>query len=253
MNAVSDIRVGVMVPAGNVIHEREFQALRPSGVTFRFTHFVNPDMSSPTVHADLTDSLGEPLSFLRDWGAHVVLLGCTAASMTCAGDDFRRSLEAIALAPVVTAASAATDAIRALNLQTIAVATPYGEAGNRIVTNFLEGQGTAVASIKGMALDRSPDIWSATAPFLTSEDIMEFSLTADCVEAEAMYMPCTAINSLGALAPFEQRTGKPAFSSVQAGYWAALRRVGFDGRRSGYGRLVEQWDFDLLNPPAAAP
>ena len=31
-----DVRIGVLVPAGNTIHEREFAALRPDGVEFRF-------------------------------------------------------------------------------------------------------------------------------------------------------------------------------------------------------------------------
>jgi maleate cis-trans isomerase len=243
MNAVSQVRVGVVVPAGNVIHEREFQALCPPGVAFRVTHFVNPDASLPSMCADLTESLAAPLAALRDWGADVVLLGCTTASMICAGDDVRMALEAMADAPVVTAAGASRDAIRALGLDAVAVSTPYGARGNGIVAKFLEGQGIRVASIKGMALDRSPEIWSAEAPFLTPEQILAFSLTADSDDAEAMYMPCTAINSLGALGPYEARTGKPAFSSVQAGYWAALRHIGIDGRRSGFGRLIEQWDF----------
>jgi arylmalonate decarboxylase len=241
--ASSDIRVGVVVPAGNVIHAREFEALRPPGVAFRFAHFPNPAPSSPTFQADLTDGLAAPLAALRDWGADVVLLGCTTASMICADDEFRAWLEDAAAAPVVTAAGASRDAIRALGIRSVAVSTPYGDNANRIVVRYLESVGVAVASIKGMALDRAPDIWAAQAPFLTPEHILDFSLSADADDAQAMYMPCTAINSLGALAPYEAQTGKPAFSSVQAGYWAALRRLGVDGRCSGRGKLLERWDF----------
>ena len=47
----------------------------------------------------------------------------------------------------------------------------------------------------------------------------------------------------GFLAELEKKPGKTAISSVQAGFWAALRRIGLDGRQEGYGRLLSTWDF----------
>lgn len=55
-----DIRIGVLVPAGNSIHEREFAALRPSRVAFRFAGFGYPPADAADFCADLTTRMAEP-------------------------------------------------------------------------------------------------------------------------------------------------------------------------------------------------
>ena len=82
-----DIRIGVLVPAGNSIHEREFAALRPSGVAFRFAGFGYPPADAADFCADLTTRMAEPIQALREWGAQLLLIGCTAASMRSRSTD----------------------------------------------------------------------------------------------------------------------------------------------------------------------
>ncbi len=242
MNQKSAIQIGVLVPAGNVVHEREFARLQPEGVHFRFLGFSYPAASSDFC-LDLANDMQAPIEELKAWGAELVLVGCTTASMLCADEAWRARLEKVAGVPVVTAASASRQAIAALGATAVAVTTPYGELNNRIVSNFLESQGVEVAALQGQNLDRSLDVWLARAPTMTTQEILEFSLSVDVARAQAMYLPCTGIGSLEALDLFEKKAGKPALSSVQAGYWASLRRLGFDGRKKGYGRLLEVWDF----------
>ena len=57
--------------------------------------------------------------------------------------------------------------------------------------------------------------------------------------AHGLYLPCTGMCSLEASEEFETQTRKPAFSSVQPGYWASMRQLGVDGRQPGCGRLLQ--------------
>lgn len=237
----SDLRIGVLVPAGNSIHEREFAALRPAGVEFRFAGFTYPAADAADFCVDLTTRMAEPIATMRDWGARLLLVGCTAASMRCADAATEARLAALAGMPVVTAASAARAACAALGLRRLAVATPYGAASNGIVSRYLASIGVEVAAIRGLDLDRSPEVWKREVPALTPQQVCDLGLSIDAAAVEALYLPCTGLASVEAIELWERRTGKPAISSVQAGFWASLQRLGLDGPRAGAGRLVERW------------
>ena len=247
MDASSGIRVGVLVPPGNTVHEREFARLRPANVSFRFADFSYPPAGGDFCE-DFLAQLAAPVKALTEWGPDLVLVGCTTASMVCASEAFSAKLEAMAGVPVITAAEASHWALLALGGRAVSVATPYGAPNNRIIAGFLMSRGIATAAIAGMDLDRSVPIWLAAQPSLTAERVLEFSLSVDVEAARALYLPCTGMGSLDAITGFERRTGKPAVSAVQAGYWASLRRLGIDGRQSGNGCLLEVWDFRSAFP-----
>jgi arylmalonate decarboxylase len=241
LSMLPDIRIGILVPAGNVVHEREFARLRPRAVSFRFAGFHYP-MGGPGFCSDILRELDAPLHELGAWGARIVLLGCTTASMLCAGEGWQARLQEIAQVPVITAAAAVSKALTALNIRALAVATPYGESNNRIITQYLESRQVTVSAIRGMALDRSPEAWRA-ASAVNAEQMLNLALDVDVAAAEGLFLPCTGVVSLAALDPFERLRGKPALSSVQAGFWASLQHLGIDGRCADGGRLLRGWDF----------
>ncbi len=236
------IRVGVLVPAGNTIHEREFAALCPAAVEFRFAGFSYPPMGRPEFCADLFAQMSAPVAELKAWGARALLVGCTTASMLCADPAREAQLQQLAGVPVVTAASAVRDALAALGLARIAVATPYGERGNGVVVDYLRTLGIETVAIRGLDLDRSPEVWKREASALTAQQVVDLGLSVDAPSAEALYLPCTGIGSVEAIDLYERRAGKPALSSVQAGFWATMRRLGIDARQPGAGRLIREWD-----------
>lgn len=242
MSQDPSVRIGVVVPRGNTVHALEFERLKPPGAAFHFLNFDYPQ-GSEDFCGGLVVNMAPAMAAFKAWGADAVLVGCTTASMACAGDRFTQGLEAIAGVPVITAAGASQQAIAALGAHTLSVATPYGDLNNGIVEAFLIEAGVRVAAIEGLDLDRSVEAWVAGQSTLTPDTVFALSRSADRADATGLYLPCTGMGSIDAIDRFESATGKPAFSSVQAGYWASLRRVGFDGRQTGAGRLLEQWDF----------
>lgn len=240
MNINPHIRIGALVPTGNVVLEREFRRLSPRAVDVRVLGFSYPGVGGDFC-ADLAHTARAPLDELVAWGAQLIFFGCTAASMRCDAPEHHAALEAIAGVPVITAAQAVLAALAALRVRRLTVATPYGAAGNSLINEFLSAHNAEVAAIKGLEFDRSPEIWSARAPTLPPQELLDFSLSFDSPASQALFLPCTAVGSLDTIELFEQRTGKPAVSSVQAGFWASLQRLGVDGCQSGAGRLLRDW------------
>lgn len=243
MTGGGEIRIGVLVPAGNAVHEAEFERLRPPGVRFRFLPFAFPAPAAADYCGELADGMVPAMVELKAWGARLLLVGCTTASMKCSGPAEDARLAALAGLPVITAAAASREAMAALGIRRVAVATPYGDGGNATVAGFLRGIGVEVAAIRGLALDRSMDMWRNEAVTLSARRVADFALGTDVADAQAMYLPCTGVGSVEAIDLFEAERGKPALSSVQAGYWASLRRLGIDGRSAFGGRLLKTWDF----------
>jgi maleate cis-trans isomerase len=235
------IRIGVLVPAGNTVHEHEFAMLRPPGVEFAFRGFAQPGADAGGWCAELLDRMSAPIAELREWGASVLLVGCTAASMRCADPASRAELGRRAGVPVVTAAGASRAALAALGARSVAVATPYGPASNAVVTRYMRSAGIDVAAIEGLGYDASPELWKQGTASLVPARLLDYALSIDVPRADAMYFPCTGVASIEAIARYEARTGKRATSSVQAGFWAALHCAGVDGRQAGYGQLLAQW------------
>jgi arylmalonate decarboxylase len=234
-------RVGVLVPLGNVMHALEFATLRPAGVTFQFEAFAYPAAGTDDFCQGLSLQMAEPLARLKAWGAEAVLVGCTTASMSCAHPSFIRRLQKEVDMPIVTAAQASRSACAALGLRSLAVATPYGQPNNQIVADFLRSTSIEVASIQGLDLDASPQLWREQALRLTPADFLAFSRHVDVPEAQGIYLPCTGVPSIAIVDALESSSGKPVVSSVQAGFWAVLNQLAVRAHSNVGGRLLRHW------------
>lgn len=201
-------RIGVLVPLGNVAHAREFEALRPDGVEFRFAEFPYPSLG-PGFRADLIEAVRGPLLSLG--AVDKIVFGCATASVIC--PDAGESMEVIAGVPVVMSAQASVEALKRLGARSVAVASPYGPATNQAIAAFLADRGIGTVSAAGMNLDLAG---IANAWKIPEDEVLALGRAADSAEAEAIYFPCTALGSLGVLS----RLGKPAVSSILASFEA---------------------------------
>ncbi len=183
----------------------------------------------------------QPLRDLAAWGAELTLIGCTTASMDCTDSGCQRRLEEAVGVPILSAAQAVREAITALQVRRLAVATPYGDKNNDIVSRYLHSIGVQVSAIAGLGLDVSPESWATVRGSLGRDRLYELAVSIDSADAEALYLPCTGVASLEIIDRFERMTAKPAVSSVQAGFWASLRRLRIDGSTPDAGRLVRRW------------
>ena len=75
---------------------------------------------------------------------------------------------------------------------------------------------------------------------VTEDDVEELAERIDSSEAEAIFLSCGDMATLGVVDKLEQRLGKPVVTSVQATFWGALRAAGVKDKIEGCGRLLAE-------------
>jgi Arylmalonate decarboxylase len=69
------------------------------------------------------------------------------------------------------------------------------------------------------------------------EDVYHLARQADRPDAEAIFISCTGLRTIGILDRLEHDLGKPVVSANQASFWDCLRLAGVPDRIAGYGQL----------------
>ncbi|MGH6942844.1 MAG: maleate cis-trans isomerase family protein [Geminicoccaceae bacterium] len=230
--------IGVIVLATDQTLEHEFRALLDlPGVAFYESRILNDAAITPDTLKRMEARLAEAAALiLPGLPLDVVAFGCTSAAMVIGEERvFERIREARPGIACTTPITAALAAFEALGAGRIALLTPYRDDINRFMRDYIEARGVAVpvmgsfneeddrkaaridaASIRGAALElgRSPEV-------------------------DAVFVSCTSLRLVEAVAEIEAALGKPVTSSNHAMAWHCLRLAGIDDVRSGYGRLLE--------------
>jgi maleate isomerase len=231
---VSALRIGLLLPSSNTTMEPDFYGMAPEGVT---VHSARMMLRSVTVEG-LEEMSGEALragALLATAKVDVLIYGCTSGSLI-RGVEWERelvsSIEAETGVPTVSTAGAVVEALRAMGLRRVGVATPYTDDINGLERRFLEAQGFEVESIRGLGLVDNHEI-AAVPP----ERIVGLAEEA-AVGSEGVFVSCTNLPAVPLVHVVEARLGRPVVTSNQASMWAGLRELGRGGVE-GYGRLLE--------------
>ncbi|MEM1362126.1 MAG: aspartate/glutamate racemase family protein [Pseudomonadota bacterium] len=144
-----------------------------------------------------------------------ILFACTSASVSIGDavvvDAIQRSRPDV---PVVTPASAAVDAFKALGLRRLALVTPYLVETTEPMAAYFKTAGfdLITAECLGVADDR--DIGR-----ITTESIINAAKAADRPEVEGIFLSCTALPAFGVIDDIEVALGKPVVTSNQSSFW----------------------------------
>ncbi len=138
--------------------------------------------------------------------------------------------------PVVTANGTVLDGLRTLGARSVIVVSPFIEARNQEIRNFLEANGFTVPATKGLGLTKNIDFASQSpdAAFTLARD-----LAKQHPDAEAIYIACPRWPSVDIIAPLEADTGKAVIAAPAAMVWGALKALKILDCKPGYGRLME--------------
>lgn len=168
--------------------------------------------------------MGTSLTFYRGWEFHEQLI--------------TRMRQASAL-PATTMSLAVVEAMRALGMRRVAVATAYTEVVNERLRQFLEEAGLQVLAMRGMAVedtDQAQQIPQAAIVRLCREVMQEATRGSS---PNGMVISCGALDTLDLVPALEREYDLPVVGSSPAGFWAAIRLLGHTGAAAGYGRLFE--------------
>ena len=155
--------------------------------------------------------------------------GCTSASAVL-GDAVGDALGH--RGPVATPGGSALRGFSALGVNRVALMTPYLAATADLVGDYFEGQGLEVVRRHSMGYEDDRDM-----ALLPPERIIEFALSADHPDAEALFMSCTALPAVSVIDQIEARLAKPVVSSNLALFWAMLDQAKIPAE--GPGRLFQ--------------
>jgi maleate cis-trans isomerase len=134
-----------------------------------------------------------------------------------------------------TSLTAVVEALRALGIKRLAIATSYLADIDARLVDVLERSNFHVAAIRGMGLKKSIDMGKVLpdATYALAKEVAE-----SAPDADGILISCGNLRSFEAIEALEKDTGLPVVTSNQAGLWQALRMAGVHEQLPNLGRLL---------------
>jgi maleate isomerase len=228
----SRARIGRINPSPETVGDEEWRRLMPDGVivvsTRMFIERVDPE-GLTTMVTDVERAARE----LATARPNVILMAGTAGAFN-GGLNFDLELShrierASGGVPGTTTMSAVLEALAALQIRKVAVATSYIPPVDDALAAVLAGSGIEVTAIKGMNILKSIDMGDVQpeATYEFAHDVFKAAPQAD-----GYFISCGNLRALEAIARLEADFGKPVITSNQAGLWHALRLSGVEADRA---------------------
>lgn len=153
--------------------------------------------------------------------------------------EIARRIGSVLACPAIVTSTAVAAAFRALGVRRIAVVSPYADDLNARLATYFSAHGLDVRPVAPL---RRTYPGGTTSRELGSYPVAELVEDARAAVgaargAEGLFIPCTAVRALDAVAPLESTLGIPVVTAIQATMWAVLRLAGCVGDRQGAGRL----------------
>jgi maleate isomerase len=136
--------------------------------------------------------------------------------------------------PVAMMMAACLDALAALGMRRIAVATPYVEEINNRLHQTLEANGFEVLCLRGLGLEKNLDI---NALYPTSSYRAAREVFATAPDADGVFISCAGWRTFEIIQSLEEDLGVPVVTSSSAGLWKGLSLSGVRTAVPGLGRL----------------
>lgn len=230
-------RLGLIIPSGNSVAEGELAAMLPLDISLHVTR-LRLTGSAPEELAAMTRDIDVAASLVGDVQPRLVGFHCTAVSTQDAEleADILTRAKAASGVEVVATSGALVAALNVLAAKKVVMVTPYLDHIVQSEIAFLARHGIEVEDALGLGLNTTeemaavdPERWYA----LTEARLRN--------EADAYFLSCTAIRSLGVIERLEARSGKPVITSNQVMAWHMMRQAGFEDRPEGVGQLLSHY------------
>ncbi len=229
-------RIGLIVLASDHATERDFRRMIPTDeLAFFVSRVHNASVCTVEELGNMAPRLAEAASLLiPDGRLDVLAYSCTSASVVIGVETVRASICAQRPElPCATPITGVLSGIARLGVRRVAMLSPYIDEVTAPMMQFVETHGVEVVARRSFNLEREIDLAR-----LTPRAIYEAALRVDCPEAEAIFIPCTAIRAVEVIDQLERALGKPVISSIQALFWEAVRLAGYTLPIPGFGQLL---------------
>ena len=134
---------------------------------------------------------------------------------------------------VTTPITAALRAFKKLDINKIAILTPYPKLVNETVYDYLQKRKIEVDSFSGFNLEYDSDIAK-----VDPQHLIKIIKDIDYSNVDAIFVSCTALRIVEVLQEIEHLIKKPIVSSNQAIIWDSIRSTKIKSSIEGYGKLL---------------
>ena len=223
------IKVLILVPENNTTMEPEISALCPALAPIQVARVKRPPRT--LLLEDLPAYAEATVDAIKPFAAEpldLVIYGCTAAGFLGGPAGNARMVERLRErtgAAVVSTAGAMIDALRSAGVSETAVVTPYLQPVNDGLRGYLESSGIAVETLDSFFCKTTAELGA-----ITEDQVLELARRTVTARSKSLFIACSQLPTLGAVAQLRAELGIPVWSSIQATAWAgaeALTASGF--------------------------
>ncbi len=230
-------RIGRISPSPETAGAEEWRRSLPEGVCLVETRTLVHDVTAEGL-AEMVTQVERAASELASARVDLILqAGTAAAFFRGLGHDREliQRITSLTKIPATTTLTAVVEALRALGVRRVAVATPYLPEMDAKLGEVLRQSGFEIAGMKGLGLRRSIDMGDLRpeAAYRLAREVARAAPDAD-----GILVSCGNLRTFEIIEPLETDTGLPTVTSNQAGLWQALRLTGVEDRLAGLGRLL---------------
>ena len=173
---------------------------------------------------------------LPDEKLDCVVYGCTSGTIATGYDLIKKKIElAKPGTKVTTPSTAASNALKKLNVNKIAIFTPYSKKLNDEVVNYFKKEDFIVTSNSYFDISIDGDIAKIDPDYL-----YEVISNMDLGDAEAVFLSCTNLPALSIVDKLEKKLNKIVLCSNQVLIWDTLQSIGRNNSIQGFGKLFSE-------------
>jgi maleate cis-trans isomerase len=145
-------RIGLVSPSTNTTLEPEFWRLAPEGVSIHVARVYQAGPQEPSTYRRMADDIATAATMLATAEVDVIAFGCTSCTYFVPPEEIRTTMAEKAHCPAVLTADAVVDALRALNVRRLALASPRTEFVTQRELKFLADSGFEVVAARSLGL-----------------------------------------------------------------------------------------------------
>lgn len=230
-------KLGRISPSPETVGAEEWRRAMPDGVCLVETRTMIQNVNEEGL-AEAVTQVERAARELASAEVDVILQAGTAiAFFRGVGHDRElcRRITAATGIKATTSFTAVAAGMNALGIKKPAVATTYIADIDARLANVLNESGFEVAVIRGMGLERSPDM--GKVPIAKTYRFAK-EVARSAPQADGIFISCGNLRTFEAIELLEIDTGLPVVTSNQAGLWHALRLAGIPEHLPDLGRLL---------------
>jgi maleate cis-trans isomerase len=213
------IKALIVVPENNTTMAPEISALCPALAPITVARVKRPgrtlQLEDLPAYAEATLDAFAPFA-AEPWD--LVIYGCTAAGFLGGPNSnagmvarLRERTRAI----IVSTAGAMIDALRAACVSETAVVTPYLQPVNDALRDYLESSGIRVETLNSFFCKTTAELGA-----ITEDQVLELARRTVTPRSNSLFVACSQLPTLNAVARLRAELGIPVWSSIQATAWA---------------------------------